>query len=99
MEFRRKKILVADDSQTHLTYMAIILKRMGFTVIPAKNGPEVIKLLPLTEPDIVMLDILVNGTNGNNVLDYIKENKETSHIPVIMVSQDGRDEASERCKA
>jgi len=98
VEFQRKKILIADDSHTYIMYMAIILKRMGFTVIPAEDGLEVLKLLKLTEPDIVMLDIIMDGMDGRNVLNYIKENKETSHIPVIMVSQDASNETLERCR-
>ncbi|MCL5023555.1 MAG: response regulator [Nitrospirae bacterium] len=98
MDFKRKKILIADDSRTHLVYMAIILKRMGFTVIPAENGLEALKLVKLTEPDIVMLDIIMEGMDGSSLLHYIKGNEETSHIPVIMASHDGSDETRERCR-
>ena len=98
MEFKKKKIIIADDSQTFLMYMGIILKRMGFTVIPAESGLEVLKLLRLTEPDLVMLDIIMDGIGGSAVLSSIKGDKQTSHIPVIMVSQDTSPETIEKCR-
>lgn len=97
MEFKKKKIIIADDSHTYLMYMGIILKRMGFAVIPAESGLEVLKLLKLTEPDLVMLDVIMNGMQGGAVLSAIKGDKQTSHIPVIMVSQDASPETVKRC--
>jgi len=79
-------------------YIGIILKRMGFTVIPAESGLEVLKLLKLTEPDLVMLDIVMDGIGGNAVLSSIKRDKQTSHIPVIMVSQDSSPKTMEKCR-
>ncbi len=99
MEFRKKKIIIADDSQTYLMYMGIILKRMGFTVVPAESGLEVLKLLRLIEPDMVMLDVIMDGLDGGAILHYIRKNKQTSALPVIMVSQDSSTETVERCKA
>ncbi len=98
MEFRKKKIIIADDSHTHLMYMGIILKRMGFTVIPAENGLEVLKLLKLVEPDLVMLDVIMDGIGGGALLNSIKADAHTSHIPVIMVSQDTSPETIKRCR-
>ncbi len=97
MEFRKKKIIIADDSQTYLMYMGIILKRMGFTVIPAESGIEVLKLMKLTEPDLIMLDVIMDGMQGGAVLSARKGDKQTSHIPVIMVSQDASPETVRRC--
>lgn len=98
MEFRKKRIVIADDSHTFLMYMGILLKRMGFNVIPAENGLEVLKLLRLMEPDVVILDVIMEMMDGVTLLKYIKEDKQTSHIPVIMVSIDSSSERIEKCK-
>lgn len=95
----RKKILVADDSQTFLMYFGILLKRMGFTVVPAENGLEVLKLLKFVEPDIIMLDVKMDIMDGITVLRYIKADKKTSRIPVIMISGDSRTEFIKKCRA
>lgn len=93
-----KKILIADDSQTFLIYMGILLKRMGFTVIPAEDGLEVLKLLKIVEPDVIMLDIRLGTMDGAAILKYIKENKQTFNMPVIMVSSDSSKEVIEKCR-
>jgi len=93
-----KKILIADDNQTFLMYMGILLKRMGFTIIPAEDGLEALKLLKIVEPDVVMLDIRLGTMDGTAILKYIKENKQTFNVPVIMVSSDSNKEIIEKCR-
>lgn len=97
MELKKKTAIIADDSHAHIMYMGVILKRMGFEVVPARNGVEVLKLLKLTEPDIIMLDVIMDGMDGAAVLSFIKENEQYSHIPVIMVSQDTSRQTVKRC--
>jgi CheY-like chemotaxis protein len=92
------KIIVADDSPTSLMYMGILLKRIGATVLPAENGFEVLKLLNVIEPDVVMLDIGMGTLDGITTLRYIKENKGTSDLPVIMVSGDSSRQMIQKCK-
>ncbi len=97
MEFEKKKVIIADDSHVYLMYMGIVLKRMGFMVIAAQNGPEVLNLVKLVEPDLVMLNAIMDGMEGREVLSSIKNDKQTSQIPVIMVSQDASAETIRRC--
>jgi len=94
----KRKIIIADDSQTFLIYLAILLKRMGFKVIPAESGQEVLKLLKLVKPDAVMLDMHMEPVDGLAVLRCMKEDRETSCIPVVMLSVDSSAETIERCK-
>jgi len=94
----KKKVIIADDSQTFLIYLAILLKRMGFKVIPAESGQEVLKLLKLVKPDAVMLDMYMAPVDGLAVLKCMKDDRETSCIPVIMLSVDSRAETIERCR-
>ncbi len=97
MEFEKKKVIIADDSHVYLMYMGIVLKRLGFMVVAAQNGPEVLNMLKLVEPDLVMLNTIMKGMAGPDVLSSIKKDKQTSHIPVIMVSQDASAETIRRC--
>jgi len=92
------KVIVADDSPTSLMYMGILLKRIGFTVMPAENGFEVLKLLKVVEPDVVMLDIGMGTLDGITTLRYMKENRETSDLPVIMVSGDSSRQMIQKCR-
>ncbi len=99
MPFDKKVILLIDDSETFVMYMAILLKRMGYNIIPAKNGVEALKLLNILPPDLVMLDIQMPMVDGIKVLAEIKKNEKTSAIPVIMLTSDARSETIEKCVA
>jgi CheY-like chemotaxis protein len=93
-----KKIIIADDNKTFLMYIGILLKRLDFKVMPVENGIEVLKFLKLSEPDLVILDINMKPMDGLTVLKHIKEDKQTSRIPVIMISVDISRETVEKCK-
>ncbi len=97
MPFNKKVILLIDDSETFVMYMAILLKRMGYDILPAKNGVEALKLLNILPPDLVMLDIQMPVVDGIKILAEIKKNENTSAIPVIMLSSDAKSETVEKC--
>ncbi|MHB8173877.1 MAG: response regulator [Nitrospirota bacterium] len=99
MPFGKKVILLIDDSETFVMYMAILLKRMGYNIIPAKNGVEALRLLKILPPDLVMLDIQMPMIDGIKVLAEIKKNEKTSAIPVIMLTSDAKSETMEKCAA
>ena len=98
MDINLKKILIADDSKTFLMYMGILLKRMGFSIVPIESGKKVLKLIKNINPDIVMLDVNMGDMNGTSVLKYLKEDKSTSRIPIIMMSSDSDADLIEKCR-
>ena len=98
LDSETKKILIADNSQTFLMYIGILLKRMGFTIVPAENGAEVLRLLHMCNPDVIMLDTKLDKVDSVAVVTEIKNDKQTSHIPVIMVSVDANSETVETYK-
>lgn len=98
MAFRKKTILVVDDSETFVMYFSLLLKRLGFEVIPAENGLEALKLIKVTEPNLVMLDIKMPVMDGITALRLIKADKRMAEIPVIMVTTDFKEETIEECK-
>lgn len=98
VEFKKKKIIVTDDSQTFIMYLAILLKRMGFEVMPAENGTELLKLLKKTGPDLIFLDINMPVMDGFTLLEHIKSDKHFCTIPVVMVSVDASSASRAKCK-
>jgi CheY-like chemotaxis protein len=93
-----KKILLVDDSQTFLMYVGLLLKRLGFTVIPAEDGVELLALLKLRNPDLVILDVEMPLMDGLKALKYIKEDTETSHIPVVIVTANSSSATIKKCR-
>ena len=98
MDINIKKILIADDSKTFLMYMGILLKRMGFSIVPLESGQKVLKLIKTINPDIVMLDVNMGDMNGTRILKYLKEDKAISRIPVIMMSSNSDTDIKKKCR-
>ncbi|NIR15789.1 MAG: response regulator, partial [Desulfobacterales bacterium] len=84
MESGRRKIIVADESHAFVMNMSILLKRMGFSVIPAENSEEVIRLMKIMHADLAMLDATLQDDEGFAVLRRIRKGFWTRKLPVIM---------------
>ena len=79
----KQLILVADDDQEMLRMLNCILELEGYDVATAADGRQALALLEEYEPDLVLLDIIMPGLNGFQVLDLIRQR---SNIPVIMLT-------------
>ncbi len=84
------RILVIDDEPDMLALIERILKPEGYDVLLAADGVFGLSNLRQTEPDLVLLDIIMPGPDGLEVLQRIRQ---SSDIPVIMVTAK-RDSAS-----
>ena len=94
-----KSILIADDSETLLAYLPIVLQRMGYNkVILASNGASALKLIKAMKPDVVLLDIMMPMKDGVEVLRQIKSAEQTSGITTIMLTTVSDMEKYEECK-
>jgi DNA-binding response OmpR family regulator len=80
---KRPCILAVDDEQTILTLISRALEPEGFDVIVAENGIVAMELFDKHTPDLVILDVMMPGIDGFEVLDLIRQ---SSDVPVIMLS-------------
>ncbi len=78
-----KSILVIDDDQRMLKLAEAFLGIEGFDVITAADGVSGMKLLRESKVDLVLLDVMMPGLDGYQVLQLIRE---CSSVPVIMVT-------------
>jgi len=79
----KKLILVVDDHPKVLAFIAIDLKLRGFDVICAESGPAALELVKTKKPDLILLDILMPGMSGFEVLEKLRA---FSDVPVIAFS-------------
>ncbi len=86
IESKAKKILVVDDEPDILEFLQIILQEEGYTVLIAEKGDCVEKLYNGSLPDIILIDVLLSGKDGREIVKHLKSQEETKHIPVIMLS-------------
>ncbi|GAH49499.1 unnamed protein product, partial [marine sediment metagenome] len=79
-------IMVVDDEQAILRMLNRTLEPEGYGVILADSGSSALALLEECRPDLVILDIMMPGLDGFQVLDLIRQR---SNIPVIMLTARG----------
>ncbi len=81
-----KKILIADDSRLARMSLKKILKSLVVELVEAEDGNMAIKRIREDKPDLVLLDLLMPGMDGTDVLRIMKE--ELIDIPTIVISAD-----------
>lgn len=79
-------VLIADDEEDLLILMSSGLKKDGFRVSLSHNGGGIFAKVISLNPDIILLDITMNGVNGGDICKELKKNKNTQNIPVVMFS-------------
>jgi len=82
----RKPILVVDDEQAVVDSLCVQLQDKGFQVHVARDGDEAIALMKRRPPELVILDLLMPNKNGLEVLNWVRKEEKTRHIPVIILS-------------
>jgi diguanylate cyclase (GGDEF)-like protein len=87
----RPKVLVVDDDPD-LRMLAGMQLGEGFDVIQACDGAECVKLATEMQPDVILLDMMMPGMNGAEVLTALSSNSTTRDIPVIFLSALGTTE-------
>ncbi|WP_016954856.1 response regulator [Catenovulum agarivorans] len=80
-----ESILIVDDEKLNLKTLSALLKR-EYVAILAKNGEQALSKAEKFQPDLILLDILMPGMDGFEVLRRLKSNPDTSDIPVIILT-------------
>ena len=86
MQSRQKKILVVDDEPDILEFLQIIFEEAGYLVATTEKGDYLDKFKSNPLPDLVLLDMLLSGKDGREIVKQLKSQAKTRHIPVIMFS-------------
>ncbi len=81
-----KKILFIEDEPALQKTLGSVLENIGFTVIPAFDGEAAVTLAKKELPDLILLDLILPKKDGFQVLEEIKKDEATKHIPVIILS-------------
>ena len=80
------RIMVVDDSSVSITLAGQALSRAGYEVFYARSGPEALIQVHEWRPDLIVLDVMMPGMDGHEVLRRLKSLPETSAVPVIMLT-------------
>ena len=96
-ELNKKKILLVDDDEIHLTTAELFLKD-EYETFKAKSGNEALTCLSKNEfvPDLIMLDLVMPNMDGWEVFKRIKATGSLKNIPIAFVTSEGGNEERKR---
>jgi CheY-like chemotaxis protein len=80
------RILVADDEPEVVNLVRMVLEMEGYTVLDADDGEQTVTRAQTDRPDLILLDVRMPRMSGLSVLERLREDPNTSPIPVIMLS-------------
>ncbi len=81
-----KTILLVEDSEPAIIQMKEFLEAGGYRTLVARNGGEALEIIGKTVPDAMILDLMMPGVDGFEVLKTIREAELTAHIPVLILT-------------
>jgi len=92
-------ILAVDDQPANLRLLDAVLSPRGYRVIRATSGEQALELLPSSDVDLVLLDIVMPGIDGYEVCRRIRSAPETAFLPVVMITASGHQEKTRAIEA
>mgnify|MGYP001573612784 CR=1 FL=1 len=95
---QKPTVLIVEDDHFLRDLVARKLEVSGFVVLQAIDGAEGLSILKDHTPDVVLLDMVLPGMSGLDILKSIKSNPKTQSIPVVILSNLGQKGDMERAK-
>jgi CheY-like chemotaxis protein len=87
-------ILVVDDDEDLRFLARRALSRMGHRVVEAAGGDEAIQLIESSQPDLVLLDLIMPPPDGFEVLKVLRASAETRSLPIVVLTAVGDEESA-----
>lgn len=81
-----KKVLIVDDDQGILEAMQLAIEDEGYIVKTVADGNLAVAKAKEFQPHIILLDLLLSGKDGVEIINLLRQNTKTKDIPVIMLS-------------
>ena len=82
----KSKILVVEDDAAILQVLCVFLEFAEFEVLGISNGEEAIHVIPEFCPHLIVLDLMMQPVSGFEVLDWLRANRVTSPLPVLVLT-------------
>jgi CheY-like chemotaxis protein len=83
------RILCVDDDVPQLTIISMVLKKEGYIVETARDGNEGLKKARDWKPDLIIMDVMMPGLDGFQATKKLKDDPDTRHIGVLMLTAKG----------
>ena len=89
------RVLVVDDRETNRDILVKILEPLGFPTVQAANGTEALELIESWNPGIILLDLVMPGISGKDLIRIIRADPAKNHIRIIVITASVLDNESE----
>jgi DNA-binding response OmpR family regulator len=86
MKSTPKRILIVDDELDILEFLQVILEEEGYAVVTSDKTEYLEQLHNGGLPHLILVDMLLSGKDGREIVRYLKSQEETKSIPIIMFS-------------
>ena len=86
MEIQGARLLVVDDNESNRDIMARQLRRLGYDVITAEDGERALRIVEAEEVDLIILDIMMPGIDGVEVLRRLRQKYSPAELPIVMAT-------------
>jgi class 3 adenylate cyclase len=90
------RVLIVDDQEEALVLMSRYLTAEGLQALPARNAQEALDLIKVKKPDVILLDVVMQGLNGIDLCRQLKEDPDTLDVPIVLVT--GLDSRADRVR-
>jgi twitching motility two-component system response regulator PilH len=80
------KILIIDDSPTDVRVFTTLLERAGHRVDAVNNAEDGIERVRVTQPDLVIMDVIMPGMNGFQATRTLTRDPETAAVPIVIIT-------------
>jgi DNA-binding response OmpR family regulator len=83
---RSNHILIIEDDEDIMKVLETVLTYNEFAVTCMEDTEDILETIETYKPDLILTDYLLHGLNGGQICQRVKSNKDTCHIPVILIS-------------
>lgn len=92
-----KKIIVVEDDKFLSNVLNNKLNKDGYSVTTVTDGNQAVPQIKAIKPDLVLLDLMMPGKDGFDVLTEVKADPEIAHIPIIVSSNLSQESDQQKC--
>ncbi|MCR9156460.1 MAG: response regulator [Rhodobacteraceae bacterium] len=85
-----KQVLLIEDEPNIIEAISFILSRDGWTVKTHSNGSDAFDMVKERKPDVVILDVMLPGKSGYDILRELRDDPEVNGMPVLMLTARGQ---------
>jgi len=87
----KRSVLVVDDEPNMVLTLEFLMKKAGYEVRVARDGPAALAEVAANPPDLILLDVMMPGRDGYDVCQVIRANPAWKDVVIIMLTARGRE--------